>query len=223
MHGPNRAGEETLASWLLEPAAPATIRQRHEAVAELRPRLDLREDLELLGVEVRGGIDPAALAEWSTGDRVFRGKTVFVVATILGVLGTAALVVWIVCEYADVPARDDCGRCCFRADRLGRVKTVLAAVDRRTHDLVLLSELLRRLERETFQSPLLEAAREVTRDRRTVCLGPDPPAGPVARACSITSGTSSSCRLPSSGSGRFSSHCGSTPGAPARAGASATG
>ncbi len=38
----------------------------------------------------------------------------------------------------------------------GRVRAVLAAVDRRTHDLVLLSELLRRLERETFQSALLK-------------------------------------------------------------------
>ena len=33
---------------------------------------------------------------------------------------------------------------------------MLSAVDRRTHDLVLLSELLRRLERETFESPLLK-------------------------------------------------------------------
>jgi DNA mismatch repair ATPase MutS len=39
---------------------------------------------------------------------------------------------------------------------LRRVRTVLAAVDRRTHDLILLSELLRRLERESFRSPLLE-------------------------------------------------------------------
>ena len=34
---------------------PATIAERHEAVDELRPRLDLREDLELLGAEVRAG------------------------------------------------------------------------------------------------------------------------------------------------------------------------
>ena len=40
-----RSGEETLAAWLLAPAAPETIRERHEAVVELRPRLDLREDL----------------------------------------------------------------------------------------------------------------------------------------------------------------------------------
>ncbi len=73
------------------PAPPATIRERQRAVSELRPRLDLREDLELLGVEVRGGIDPAALAAWGQRQREFPGKTVLVVATILGVLGTAAV------------------------------------------------------------------------------------------------------------------------------------
>ena len=91
------------------PATPATIRQRHEAVAELRPRLDLREDLELLGVEVRGGIDPAALAGWSNRRaRVSRqdglrrrddpGNTRHRRTRRLDRL-----------EYADVPARDDRG------------------------------------------------------------------------------------------------------------------
>ena len=34
----------------------------------------------------------------------------------------------------------------------GRVRKVLAAVDKRAHDLILLAELLDRLEREPFQS-----------------------------------------------------------------------
>jgi hypothetical protein len=151
-----RAGEEALASWLKNPAPPATIRQRHEAVSELRPRLDLREDLELLGVEVRGGIDPAALADWSTGQRVFTGKTVFVVATILGILGTAAVVVWIVANTLAFLIAMIVVDAVFMRIVSHKVRTVLAAVDRRTHDLVLLSELLRRLERESFQSTLLK-------------------------------------------------------------------
>ena len=60
-----RAGEATLASWLLHPASPETIAERQAAVTELRPRLDLREDLELLGSDVRAGIDPTALASWA--------------------------------------------------------------------------------------------------------------------------------------------------------------
>ena len=59
-----RSGEAVLAAWLLEPAGIEVIADRHRAVDELRPRLDLREDLELLGAEVRAGLDPEALAAW---------------------------------------------------------------------------------------------------------------------------------------------------------------
>ena len=57
-------GEDTLARWLLEPATPETARSRQEAVHELRPRLDLREDLAVTGEEARTGVDPVSLAAW---------------------------------------------------------------------------------------------------------------------------------------------------------------
>src|SRR5579872_4843213 len=57
-------GEDTLARWLLEPADPETVRARQEAVNELRPLVDLREDLAVLGEEARSGVNPAALAAW---------------------------------------------------------------------------------------------------------------------------------------------------------------
>ncbi len=151
-----RSGEDTLAAWLLAPANLEEIAERHEAVRELRPQLDLREDLELLGVEVRQGIDPVSLAEWGTANRVFPGFLVPIAALILGLLGTVALVGWLffdldlsllllvlVCEGI------------FARIVFKRVRTVLAAVERRTADLVLLSELLRRLESHSFQSALL--------------------------------------------------------------------
>ncbi len=61
------------------------------AITELRPRLDLREDLELLGVEVREGIDPSALAEWSTAQREFPTRTIMVITTLIGAFGHAHL------------------------------------------------------------------------------------------------------------------------------------
>ena len=64
-----RMGEETLAHWLLEPGEPAGLRVRHEAVAELRPMLDLREDLAVLGEDVRTGVHPAELAAWGDAAR----------------------------------------------------------------------------------------------------------------------------------------------------------
>ena len=58
------------------------ILERQTAITELRPRLDLREDLELLGQEIRTGIDPAALKAWGKADRVFTGPSVPIVATV---------------------------------------------------------------------------------------------------------------------------------------------
>src|SRR6185295_6412531 len=43
-----RVGEETLAAWLMSPATPDVVRARQKSVDELRPGLDLREDLALL-------------------------------------------------------------------------------------------------------------------------------------------------------------------------------
>ena len=49
-------GEDTLARWLLSPATPEVTRTRQEAVTELKPRVDLREDLAVAGEEARTGV-----------------------------------------------------------------------------------------------------------------------------------------------------------------------
>ena len=61
-----RAGEETLAAWLKQPATADEIVQRHHAVDELRPALDLREALTLAGADIRAGVHPDELLAWAT-------------------------------------------------------------------------------------------------------------------------------------------------------------
>lgn len=60
-----RMGEETLARWLLAPAALAEIRQRQTGVRELRDRLDLRERIGMLGNERESVLHPARLLTWA--------------------------------------------------------------------------------------------------------------------------------------------------------------
>ncbi len=152
-----RAGEAALASWLLAPASPEAIRQRHTAIVELRPRLDLREDLEILGVEVREGIDPSALAAWGTASRAFPGSVVPVTAGALAVIATTALCGWAFSNWGLLPLLVVIlVELAFVRAVSSRVRRVLSAVQKRTHDLVLLSELLRRLETEPFEAPLLK-------------------------------------------------------------------
>jgi hypothetical protein len=57
-------GEDALARWLLQPADVATIHERHVSVGELRGRLDLREDLALLGEPPRIALQSDTITNW---------------------------------------------------------------------------------------------------------------------------------------------------------------
>ena len=65
-------GEERLAEWLLAPAAADEVRARQAAVAELRPRLALREDLFALGRELGDSMPADPLIAWATAPRAPR-------------------------------------------------------------------------------------------------------------------------------------------------------
>ncbi|HTV15131.1 MAG TPA: hypothetical protein VME68_10470, partial [Acidobacteriaceae bacterium] len=62
-----RAGEETLAHWLLAAAAPDEVRERHAAVLELKEQVKLRERLFVAGQRVRAGVHPEEIAAWGEG------------------------------------------------------------------------------------------------------------------------------------------------------------
>ena len=70
------AGSDTLARWLLAPAAPEVVRSRQGAVEELRPRLDLREDLAVVAEEARTGVDPDSLAAWGEAPPLLESRAV---------------------------------------------------------------------------------------------------------------------------------------------------
>ena len=52
-------------AWLLAPAAPEEIRARQEAVEDLRPKLDLREQWGLIAAETQKWIRTEALIGWA--------------------------------------------------------------------------------------------------------------------------------------------------------------
>ncbi len=154
-----RAGEETLASWLLAPAAPEVVRARQAAVAELRPRLDLREDLLLLGEDVRSGEDSQGLAAWAAATPWDISRSMRVVAFALALLAVVTLILWIA-GWGWIPflVALILGRS-FAFRLAADVQRVIGAVDGPGRDLALLSQVLRRLEREQFSSPRLVEVR----------------------------------------------------------------
>jgi hypothetical protein len=153
-------GERTLAGWLLAPASPDQVRARQEAVRELRPALDLREDLARLGEDVRADDDPEGLIAWAAappsltahwpvwiGGVLAAGNVAAVIAWLWGDVGRWPLVVAAIVSSAFALA--------FRWE----VKRVLTGAGRPEHELELLAGVLARLEREQFDSPLLQELR----------------------------------------------------------------
>jgi len=154
-----RMGEETLAGWLLVGAEPAVLLARHEAVAELRPMLDLREDLAVLGEDVRTGVHPAELAAWglaqSDAPPLLESRRARAIAFAIPCLVAVSAVLWGVKGWRD-PFFAMLGAVAIFIVRYRRVVArVVEAVEQPAHDLALLASVLARLERERFTSARL--------------------------------------------------------------------
>jgi len=171
-----RIGEDRLAQWLKAPAAAPVVRERHAAVDELRHRVDLREELAVVAEEARSGVDPVQLAHWGEAPAALRqgGFRLRVrLHTVLGLAGFAALWVHLVNsanlialpEIVDNLLRDLFlvalvinGWFLYR--KSGVLGATVSAVEEAAHELGLLSEVLVRMEREKFSSPLLAGLRQ---------------------------------------------------------------
>ncbi len=154
-----RMGEETMAHWLLEPGDPAVLRGRHEAISELRPMLDLREDLGSLGEDVRTGVHPAELAAWGEAriDRSpgLESRGARAVAFAIPCLVAVSAVLWGVRGWRDPFFAMLAAVAIFIARYRHVVGQVVEAVEQPAHDLALLAKVLARLERERFTAARL--------------------------------------------------------------------
>ncbi len=148
-------GEERLASWLLAPAAPEAVRARQRAVTELAPRLDLREDLAVLGDGVRAAVDARALARWGEEAPLVEpwllpASLALAVAAVLAAAGWAAGLTGPAPFLAVL-----LGQWGFSHALRAASARALGGVERPAAELRVLALLLARLEREPFDDPLL--------------------------------------------------------------------
>jgi hypothetical protein len=156
-----RLGEDTLASWLCEPSAVETIRQRQQAVDELRRKIDLRESLAVLDAEVHDELDQTRLIRWSeepartVSSPIRTGAVLLATASIVSLAFAATTDVglspFLFTLIIDGVVSLSYGR---RTRRLART------ADRAASGLAILSQVLAIIEREEFQSPMLRGIRE---------------------------------------------------------------
>jgi hypothetical protein len=150
-----RAGQAALARWLAAPVAD--VRAQQEAVRELVPRLDLREDLAVLGDDAREAVDSDALVSWAEEPPRFASEAPRWIALALGLLAAAALAAWPLgagmAPFAAVVSVE----VLFSILVGPRARRVIAGLDAPGRRLQILAEILGRFERETFESPRLKA------------------------------------------------------------------
>jgi hypothetical protein len=154
------AGEEKLAGWLVAPPTAAEVRARQAAVAELRDRLDLREELCLLGEDIRSTLDPSALIRWGaeTGPPVpWLSRAVALAASALTL---AAVALALFTGAGIIPLLFAIAlQVCLAWGLRARVRAGIRSASGATRDLSLLAGLLARLEAEPARCPKLSALR----------------------------------------------------------------
>jgi hypothetical protein len=149
-------GERILAEWLLAPGELAAVRARQEAVRELAPRLDLREDLALIGEDVRAALDDRRLSEWGAQPGVRFFPAARWVAVVLALAGVAALSAWLAREATLRPLLGVVlADLAFGLATRQAVRRVVEGANAPARELKLVALLLARLEAEEVASPAL--------------------------------------------------------------------
>ncbi len=154
------AGEQRLADWLLAPSSREDALSRQEAVRELSTRLDLREDLALLGEDVRAEVHVEALEKWGSAPPVRFAGWLRILMPLLAVGGVGTLLAFFgqalpLWPFAAILACDFIVIWTLRK----QVAQVRAAIETPSHGLKILSLILARLEREQFEAPRLRNLR----------------------------------------------------------------
>jgi MutS domain V len=170
-----RAGEETLARWLLAPASPDEVRDRQLAARELSGRLDFRESLSTMGEDLALGVRPAQLIAWGEAPAVLPSGIIRIVAPVLavawifiaggavvntfnGLLNTEGLAVtasrlWVAPEWLVLAITVVNLGLSYRFRT--RLSEAVHAAEEAGRDLNLLSQVLASFEHEPFSSPKL--------------------------------------------------------------------
>jgi hypothetical protein len=151
-----RQGADRLADWLLAPTPVARLAARQQAVRELIPKAEFREDVGLLGSELPGNVDFGADAAWGAAPPRNLGLLPRVLAALFSSVSIALVVLaltgigrwsWFGLSIPPLVA--------IAWLRKRETRAVLDGVDRRDSELRLLSDLLRRIEREPESAPRL--------------------------------------------------------------------
>ena len=151
-----RMGEETLAQWLLAPSPLDQIRERHLAVAELCPQIDLAENLAVLGEDAKVGVHPEALIRWAETPNCMGPRGLRWLAPGLAASAVAGVFIWAFLGMATPLVLVVILEAVLTYRLRQPLAEVLHGTEQTFHGLEQLSGMLARLERQRFHSPRLQ-------------------------------------------------------------------
>jgi hypothetical protein len=150
-------GEERLARWLTATSPVSDIHGRHSVIAELRAKLDLREELALIGEDLRVRLDPRSLISWAEAQPLLPGGLGRLLAALSAVSAAAAVGYYLIAlKFLPLLVVFLIEAAILRWLRPRAVR-VISGVTCNAEGLVLFSKVLERLEQEPFTSPRLQA------------------------------------------------------------------
>jgi hypothetical protein len=156
-----RVGTGVLAGWLLQRAEPEVVRDRQQAVAELRSRLPLREALATLAEDARPGVESAGLIGWAEAPPALVSVRLRAVAALLPVASVSLLAAWLFGGASPAPVAAVLSvQAVYALALRARVRGVVRAVEAPARDLALLAGLLAQLEAERFGARRLVALQQ---------------------------------------------------------------
>jgi hypothetical protein len=152
-----RAGEQTLAQWLLARASQEEALSRQGAVKEMRDLLDFREGLALLseGVDARGR--PNALTAWAEERPEFVSVYLRFVLPVLALLWAFGLIVWAVWGSWYFAAAITALNAIVAQELRRRANDGVSKIEAAVRDVRLISAVLARLESASFSCERLVA------------------------------------------------------------------
>jgi hypothetical protein len=148
-------GENTLARWLLAPADSAAIRERHSSIADLRDRLDLREELAVQGDSSRIELRPERVIDWAQSPNRLDRPWIRWTAALLALLAVAAALMWAIAGLRYPLLAVLLVELALGYLLRHPVRAAITAVETAYEDLKGLSLLLNRIETERFEAPAL--------------------------------------------------------------------
>jgi len=149
-------GENRLADWLAGPSPKPVVLARQELVAELRQKLDLRENIAITGESLRARLDPESLVGWAGQAPSMPGNVWRVLSFALAVAAVAAGVYFVFSSMVWPLVLVLSLEVGVRWKLQKRTEALLDGIACNAEGLVLFANILELLEKESFASPQLQ-------------------------------------------------------------------